>query len=76
MSKRSYLNSQLVAPRDHLLENVTLPSGLHRAHVTAPDADPHIEDWLHLLPDCARLTGAWAYIKDGLHHLVMTWKEE
>jgi hypothetical protein len=61
---------------EQLIENVTLPSGLHRAHVTCTSADPKIENWDYLMPVETLVPGAWAYTdKKGLHHLVMTWKE-
>jgi hypothetical protein len=61
---------------EHLYENTVLPSGLHRAHVTNPHADPKIEDWQHLVPAGVNPSGIWAYTgSNGLHHLVITWKE-
>jgi hypothetical protein len=60
---------------EHLYENVSLPSGLHRAHVTNPHADPKIEDWQHLVPAGVNPSGIWAYTDSrGCHHLVITWK--
>ena len=66
-----------LGPQDeHMIENVCLPSGLHRAHVTNPHADPKIEDWQHLIPLGVQPGGIWAYTdSQGMHHLVITWRE-
>lgn len=59
-----------------LIQNVLLPSGLQRAEVTYTSADPRIENWAYLIPEDARMTGAWAFTDGkGVHHLVITWKE-
>jgi hypothetical protein len=66
----------LVNEDDRLIENVTLPSGLHRAHIRSQAGQPKIEDWMYLVPADAHMRGAWAYTDEqGLGHLVMAWRE-
>ena len=61
---------------EHLIENVKLPSGLQRAHVTGLYAEPQLADWQHLVPAGATLSGVWGYTdSQKVFHLVMTWKE-